>query len=169
MNFADQADIDTFSALLKSFVGYDENALSITESGKEKKKGESLFAKRLMTGLAAENYFETVRPKLPQFKDYDLENTTRLGCGYDFRLSRHACDDFLAVEVKGLQERTGSIALTPKEYGMASALGEHFFLFVVKNFREVPTHDIYCNPLSSNLKFTQIKRTVVQVSWSATI
>ena len=162
-------DLDKFSALLKSFVGYDENALSVTDSGKEKKEGESLFARRLMTGLAAENYFEAVRPQLHEFKDFELENTTRLGCGYDFRLLRNANADFLAVEVKGLQERTGSIALTPKEYEVAASLTVRFFLFVVKNFRETPVHDIYCNPLSSNLKFTQKKRTVVQVSWSATI
>ena len=79
-------DLETFSALLKSFVGYDENALSVTESKEEKKDSESFFAKRLITGLAAEHYFEAIQPKLPEFKDYIVENTTRLGCGYDFRL-----------------------------------------------------------------------------------
>ena len=162
-------DLDRFSALLKSFVGYDENALSVVESKEEKKDGESFFAKRLVTGLAAEHYFEAVQPKLAEFKEYTLENTTRLGCGYDFRLSRKANDDFLAVEVKGLQERTGSLALTPKEYEVASSLSERFFLFVVKNFRELPTHDIFRNPLSSSLKFTRKERVVVQVSWSASI
>ncbi len=51
-------------------------------------RGESQFAKRLVTGLAAEHYFETIQPRVAQFKEYDVENTTRLGCGYDFRL-RH--------------------------------------------------------------------------------
>lgn len=162
-------DLETFSALLKSFVGYDENALSVTESKDEKKDGGALFAKRLVTGLAAERYFEALQPKLPEFKDYTIENTTRLGCGYDFRLARKADDNFLAVEVKGLQDRTGSLALTPKEYDAAASLSERFFLFVVKNFRDLPTHVIYRNPLSSNLKFTRKERVVVQVSWSTTI
>ncbi|MEI9962410.1 MAG: DUF3883 domain-containing protein [Limisphaerales bacterium] len=162
-------DLETFSALLKSFVDYDENALSVIESREEKKDGESFFAKRLITGLAAEHYFEEIQPKLPEFKNYILENTTRLGCGYDFRLARKSDDKFLAVEVKGLQDRTGSLALTPKEYEMASSLSERFYLFVVKNFRELPVHDIYCNPLSSSLKFTRKERVVVQISWSATI
>ena len=162
-------DLETFSALLKSFVGYDENALSVTESKEEKKDGGSFFAKRLITGLAAEHYFEAIQPKLPEFKDYILENTTRLGCGYDFRLARKSSEEFLAVEVKGLQDRTGSLALTPKEYDVASSLSERFFLFVVKNFRESPVHDIYRNPLSSNLKFTRKERVVIQVSWSASI
>ena len=162
-------DLDTFSALLKSFVGYDENALSAVEGKDEKKDGESLFAKRLITGLAAEHYFEAVQPKLAEFKDYAVENTTRLGCGYDFRLSPKKSDKFLAVEVKGLQDRTGSLALTPKEYDVASSLSDRYFLFVVTNFRELPTHDIFQNPLSSSLKFTRKERVVVQVSWSATI
>ncbi|HZL78262.1 MAG TPA: DUF3883 domain-containing protein, partial [Candidatus Limnocylindrales bacterium] len=136
------------------------------ESGDE---SENTFAKRLITGLAAEHYFETMQPKLPEFKEYTLENTTRLGCGYDFRLARKLDDKFLAVEVKGLQDRTGSLALTPKEYDVASSLSDRFFLFVVKNFRELPAHDIYRNPLSSSLKFTRKERVVVQVSWSTTI
>jgi Domain of unknown function (DUF3883) len=136
------------------------------ESGDET---ENTFAKRLITGLAAEHYFETLQPKLPEFKEYTLENTTRLGCGYDFRLARKSDDSFLAVEVKGLQSRTGSLALTPKEYDVASSLSDRFFLFVVKNFRELPSHDIYRNPLSSSLKFTRKERVVVQVSWSTTI
>lgn len=162
-------DLETFSALLKSFVGYDENIFSITESKEEKKEADSLFAKRLITGLAAEHYFEAIQPQLPEFQDYTLENTTRLGCGYDFRLARKSDERFLAVEVKGLQDRTGSLALTPKEYDMASSLSDRFFLFVVKNFRELPSHDIYRNPLASSLKFTRKERVVVQISWSATI
>ena len=162
-------DLETFSALLKSFVGFDENALSVTEQKEEIKDGASFFAKRLVTGLAAEHYFEAMQPRLLEFKDFNLENTTRLGCGYDFRLHPKNSDEFLAIEVKGLQERTGSLALTPKEYDMASSLTDRYFLFVVKNFREVPAHDIYCNPLSSSLKFTRKERVVVQISWLTSV
>jgi hypothetical protein len=55
--------------LLKSFIDYDENALSVTETKEEKKDGGAFFAKRLITGLAAEHYFEAIQPKLPEFKD----------------------------------------------------------------------------------------------------
>jgi Domain of unknown function (DUF3883) len=162
-------DFETFAALLKSFVGYDENTLSITETKGDKASSESLFAKRLVTGLAAENYFAAVQPHLPEFKDCTVENTTRLGCGYDFRLKRSAGTQFLAVEVKGLNERSGSLSLTPKEYEVASSLAERFFLFVVKNFRESPVHDIYKNPLSGTLQFARKERVVVQVSWLTTV
>jgi hypothetical protein len=162
-------NIEEFSALLKSFVGYDENVVSGIEETENKTDGESFFAKRLVTGMAAEHYFEAVQPHLAEFRDYDLENTTRLGCGYDFRLHRKKGSNFIAVEVKGLQERNGSVSLTPKEYDTASTLTDRYFLFVVRNFRKTPSHDIYCNPLSGSLRFVRKERVVVQISWLANV
>jgi hypothetical protein len=92
-------DIETFAGLIKSFTGYDEDSWSEVQPTAEKPDGESFFAKRLITGLAAEHYFESTHPTLSQFKDYSIENTTRLGCGYDFRLLPQAGGNFLAVEV----------------------------------------------------------------------
>src|SRR5258708_2762236 len=57
-------DLESFTGLVKSFTGYDENAWSELQTKEEKGDTESLFAKRLITGLAAEQYFETVRPTL---------------------------------------------------------------------------------------------------------
>ena len=120
-------DLEAFSGLVRSFVGYDENAWSEVRPEEERGDGESSFAKRLTTGLAAEQYFESVQPRLPEFNDCVLENTTRLGSGYDFRLRSEARRDFLAVEVKGLKERTGTLAFTPKEHEVAAALNSRFF------------------------------------------
>jgi hypothetical protein len=158
-------DLETFSGLVKSFAGYDENAWSELQPKAKKPDGESFFAKRLITGLAAERYFECTHPTLAEFKNCAVENTTRLGCGYDFRLHPQASSDFLAVEVKGLKEKSGSVSLTPKEHEMASALTTRFFLFVVKNFREKPYHEVYQNPISSGLKFKRKEIVTVQVSW----
>lgn len=116
--------------------------------------GESL---RLITGLAAEQYFGSIQPSLPEFKGYAAENTTRFGCGYDFRLRTEAQENFLAVEVKGLKEQTGSVSLTPKEHGVAMALRHRFFLFVVKNFQESPFHAIFQDPLSGPLQFRKTR------------
>jgi hypothetical protein len=162
-------DLETFSGLVKSFVGYDENVWSEVETKDAKEDSDSFFAKRLITGLAAEQYFESVQPGLTEFKDYAVENTTRLGCGYDFRLRAGTKKDFLAVEVKGLKERTGSLSLTPKEYDVAAAMTNRFFLFVVKNFRESPFHEIYQNPLSGALHFDKKERIVLQVSWQTSV
>lgn len=158
-------DIQTFTALVKSFTGYDESAWSEVGPKSKTRDGESQFAKRLVTGLAAERYFESVRGTLPEFKDCSIENTTRLGCGYDFRLCPALKGDYLAVEVKGLKDRAGGLSLTPKEYEVASTLTSRFFLFVVKNFRESPFHEIYQNPLAAGLKFSKKERVVVHTSW----
>ncbi len=155
-------DLDAFAGMLKSWTGYREGA-----GGGDEEDG-SYFA-RLATGLAAERYFEVVQPRLPVFDRCGVENTTQSGCGYDFRLRCAGAEDFLAVEVKGLRERSGSLSLTPKEYGAAATLGGRFCLFVVKNFRESPFHEMFWDPLSGGLAFQKIERRVVQVSWSANV
>jgi hypothetical protein len=155
-------DIQTFCALIKSFVGYDEKAS--TETPKDKDENESAFARRLITGLAAERYFESVQPKLSEFSNYIVENTTRLGCGYDFRLQSKKDHPFLAVEVKGMMDKADGVSFTPKEHHLAESLTDRFFLFVVKNFRESPFHEIYRNPLAGPLTFEKKKRVVVQIS-----
>ena len=162
-------DLDTFASLIKSFVGCEDKNWNATDEDQTKLESESAFAKRLITGLAAENYFDSIRHKLPEFQGFAAENTTRLGCGFDFRLSKTEREDFYAVEVKGLTERAGNVLLTRKEYEVADKLTENYFLFGVKNFRDSPTHMIYRNPLSSGLLFTQKKRTVVQEYWQTSI
>jgi hypothetical protein len=161
-------DLESFTGLVESFVGYDENALSEFQR-KKKPSRESNFAQRLITGLAAERYFESVRSGLSQFKGYAARNTTSLGCGYDFRMEAEAGTDFLAVEVKGLNGVRGTLSLTPKEHEVATTLTDRFFLFVVKNFRETPFHEIFRNPLSGNLRFKKKERVTVQVSWLANV
>jgi hypothetical protein len=162
-------DIELFTGLIKSFVGYDENVLSETHTKEEREESASGFAKRLITGLAAEHYFESVHPTLPEFQGFELENTTRLGCGYDFRLQDAKCDGFLAIEVKGLRELTGRLSLTPKEYEAAATMRGRFYLFVVKNFKKSPVHEIFPDPLSCRLEFTRSERKVIQVSWLASV
>ena len=162
-------DIESFTGLVKSFVGYDENIWSEVQVKEERDESESQFAKRLITSLAAERYFESVHHTLPEFDGYDIENTTRLGCGYDFRLRKETHKDFLAVEVKGLKERTGSLSMTPKEHELAATLRDRFFLFVVKNFRESPIHEIFQNPLSSRLRFSKNETVMINISWLARV
>jgi hypothetical protein len=160
-------DIDVFTGLIKSFFGYDESAWSEIQP-KKRRDTESQFAQRLITGLAAEQYFESVLAKLPEFKGCISQNTTRLGCGYDFRLETDSGKDFLAIEVKGLKDSSGTLSLTPKEHEVARSLSDRYFLFVVKNFRELPFHEIFQNPLN-RLQFNKKERVTVQVSWLASI
>ena len=162
-------DIESFTGLVKSFFGFDQNAW-IEPAPMDQEAGASAFAQRLITGLAAERYFESVHTEIPEFAGYSVENTTRYGCGYDFRLRTEPNHkDYLAVEVKGLKDQTGSLSMTPKEYDVASIMRERFFLFVVKKFRELPSHQIFQNPLSGNLHFRKTERVMVQVSWLTTV
>ena len=162
-------DFELFTGLVQSLFGYDENVWSEVQVKEKQDEGESHFAKRLITGLAAEQYFESIQPSLPEFNGYVVENTTRLGCGYDFRLRLEANMDFLAVEVKGLKEHIGSLSLTPKEHEVAATLKDRFFLFVVKNFQESPFHEIFRNPLSGGLRFRKTERVTVHISWLAKV
>lgn len=130
---------------------------------------ENSFAKRLITGQAAENYFENKYLDFTEFRGYKLENTTRLGCGFDFKLIHETKSEFLAVEVKGLNLASGVISLTPKEYAVASRLNQRYFLAVVKNFNDAPFCDIHRNPLNSELDFRKTERTVVQINWSVAL
>lgn len=160
-------NLSDFTGLVSSFFGFQASADQLTLKPEQIAEGDSAFAKRLMTGLAAERYFESVHAGISQFQGFLIENTTGYGCGYDFRLRRDPKDElFMAVEVKGLSERSGTVAMTPKEYATASLLTDRFFLFVVRNFREKPSHAIYQNPISSDLlHFSKFERIIVQTSW----
>lgn len=162
-------DIEPFAALVsklfESRMPVQAEVEPLTGGAEE----ENSFAKRLVTGVAAEQYFRRVYPRLPQFEGFNAEDVTLTGCGYDFRLTRKQSADVLAVEVKGLSGMNGSIAMTTKEYQTAVALREGYFLFVVKNFQSVPCHEIYRDPTSEGLSFRRLERTVIQVSWTANL
>lgn len=163
-------DFERFTGLIKSFAGYDENNWSTIEAKDgDREERASGFARRLITGLAAERYFESVHSTLADFQGCSIENTTLLGCGYDFRLNKGNGGDFLAVEVKGIRERAGSVSLTPREYEVATELQDRFYLFVVKNFQKTPYHELYLNPVVGNLRFTRTERVLIQVSWLARV
>lgn len=163
-------DLKSFTEMVKSFFVRDDVEWRDSTPTQESENGSSSFAQRLITGLAAEQYFESVHTHLAEFKGYRAENTTRFGCGYDFRLHHEmAASDFICVEVKGLKEQTGSLSMTPKEYEVAAKLRDRFFLFIVRNFRESPSHSIYKDPLSSGLQFRKVERVLVQVSWLTSV
>ena len=160
-------NIEEFTALLKRVV-YKDRDLEVLVEAVDRKVGEDLsFAKRLMTGQAAEQYFRSVYKQISLFTDLDLEDTTRIGCGFDFKL--FSPDVFYGVEVKGLSEQNGSIALTSKEHAVASIMTTRFFLFVVKNFKENPFHELYQDPLNGTLMFNKVEQKTIQVSWTARI
>ena len=161
-------NIKDFSSLMKEIIYENHEIDVLMEQVAQKEDKESSFAKRLITGQAAENYFKENFTKIDVFKKYCLEDTTKAGCGFDFKLHTGG-KDFLGVEVKGLNDCKGTVTLTSKEYNVAQLLRKRYFLFVVKNFIKTPFHNFYQNPLNGELTYKKIETTIKQVSWSVLV
>jgi len=158
-----------FSNLLKDII-YKDHELDVLMEEIAKSEGdkESSFAKRLITGQAAEQYFRDNFSNVDLFKGYKLEDTTKVGCGFDFKLVAEEQDRYFGVEVKGLNEQRGNIALTNKEHTVAGFLKDRYFIFVVRNFKEKPSHNLYQDPISS-LIFKRNESTITQINWNTTV
>lgn len=133
-----------------------------------KSDSASTFARRMMTGLAAENYFEQKYRDFSCFKDCALQRTTAYGCGFDFKLTPPR-GDFLAVEVKGLRASSGQIQLTEKEFKMAQYLSVRFYLYVVTDFAHAPKPRVIENPLDAGITFEERSVKSEQSVWVAQI
>lgn len=130
---------------------------------------ESSFAKRLITGRAAEQYFVENAGTMPGFVECTIEDATHWGCGFDFKLNPRNGAPWQAVEVKGLAKPTGTIQLTSGEYDTALRLKERYHVVVVSDFIKKPRHDIFSNPSAdeSGLKFLRTERQESVVSWKS--
>gem|GEM_PF-5219846 len=163
--------LEPFADFLREAI-YENHDLDLLREKAAKESGdetESSFAKRLITGQAAENFFEKRYSEFAEFRDFSIKNTTKMGCGFDFKLNRNSEPNFLGVEVKGLNLASGTVSMTPKEHMVASFLKNRFFLVVVKNFCDKPFCSIYRNPLDSSLIFKRSEKPVVQISWNVSV
>jgi len=161
-------EVNEFAILLKSQISASGDLVLIEEQVSPDEC--SSFAKRLMTGQAAEQYFEYHYLTEPCFRSCEIVNTTAAGCGFDYKMEM-SDSPFLAVEVKGMSAASGAIQLTAKEFRAAQLLGGRFFLFVVRNFIERPFHTIFRDPLGhdSGLTFKRHEIKVTQECWASAI
>lgn len=159
--------LNEFAKLLKEIIYKDHDLDLLMEEVATAEGEDSSFAKRLITGQAAEHYFAQKYKEVDLFREFELEDKTKFGCGFDFRLV--SPDRFYAVEVKGMNEQSGSVSMTKKEHSVASVLRDQYFLFVVKNFRENPFHQLFRDPLNSGLTFERIDQKIIQTSWAARV
>ena len=162
-------NLTNFSDLLKDII-YKDHDLDILMEEIAKTEGErgSSFAKRLITGQAAEQYFKDNFLNVDLFYGYKIEDMTKVGCGFDFKLVKEGKENYLGVEVKGLNDIKGNIALTNKEYTIANFLLDRYFIFLVKNFKEKPIHQIFQNP-ANKLVFNKVENKITQISWSTVV
>lgn len=156
-------EMEEVVAIIGKFTGID---FSLPEGSAEE---DNAYAKRLLTGVAAENYFLINRQKEEAFRRGSLRDMTKMGCGYDFSIVPESGVDFIAIEVKGLNGKSGGISVTEKEHAVANALKDRFYLYVVLNLDTVPSSAWYRNPLASTLEFKMAERSVKQVTWNTRI
>ncbi len=129
--------------------------------------GENLaYAARLRTGEAAEEYFKSQFPFLPQFAGMELEDTRKLGTGFDFRLHGHKVVQ--AVEVKGIIGGSGSIAFTDKEWSVAHYLKQDYILALVRSLNTMPALEFTIDPVA-HIAVTKRSIETVSVYWSANV
>ena len=165
-------DLEEFSELVRTqFAGsLDVDPLvgrAVVAAGLKEAESSS-FARRIMTGQAAENYFEANYREVHQFKDCSLQRTTSFGCGFDFKLTPPRAD-FLAVEVKGISTPSGQIQMTEKEFKMAEYLTSRFFLYIVTDFAHTPTPRLIQDPLDAGIVFEERSVKSKQRVWIAQI
>ena len=164
--------LDEFAELLKtqfaSSLDIDPSIGRMVVAAGIQNERESSFARRIMTGQTAENFFEENYRDVLRFKECKLQRTTTYGCGFDFKLTSPQ-EDFLAVEVKGLRTPYGQIQLTEKEFKMAQYLANRFYLYVVTDFAHTPKPCVIENPLGAGITFEQRAVTSEQVIWVAKI
>lgn len=129
--------------------------------------GDNLaFAARLRTGEAAEEYFKAQYPTLPQFAGLELEDTRKLGTGFDFRV--HGPGIVRAVEVKGVVGKSGSIAFTDKEWSVAHYLKHDYILALVRSLDTTPALELTVDP-ATHIAVTKRSIETVSVYWSAKV
>lgn len=159
---------EMFHAIINSFVVDEYVDVSDIKSEHPITSERKFLANRIITGKAAEEYFVMNYRNIPTFSDFNLTDTTNQGCGFDYKLSLDTANIY--VEVKGINNRQGSILMTEKEHNMAEDLLDRYCLFVVSNFKDSPMHQLFFDPLHcDNLLFHRQERQVIQITYSTNI
>lgn len=155
---------EDFSRIIRCFI---DNKFIYNELESSFAK-DAFSAQRLITGKAAEEYFEMKCREIDVFNGFELNNTTNFGCGYDYRMTCN--DEYYCVEVKGLNECFGSILMTQKEYDVAEVVGDRYCLFLVKNFKKTPEHQLFFNPVrNKSLTLVRQEKMIKQVSYCSRV
>ncbi len=167
------ATVAELGELIKSFLTPDTQAESLPEVKRvlraHARDAGSSFAKRLITGRAAEQYFVTNYKGMTEFSGLEATDTTGWGCGFDFKLVAPGGNSFRAVEVKGLRTKSGQVQMTELEHDMADTLTGRYYLVLVRNFVERPFHTVIRDPTHCGIKFTKVARREVRFTWSASV
>lgn len=147
---------------------YDESVVPIIENISNQQDDESCddetaYTSRGITGEKAEKYFQdNWKVHYPDYSQ--IENRTKDGCGYDFKLIGNDNSEKY-IEVKGIKSENGGILLTSKEWDVAIEETNKFDLFIVSNINENPVIKTISDPAKNLIPKKQVQ-TVIQVNWT---
>lgn len=122
----------------------------------------SRFKQLQETGKEAEFYFMKNYQNIAIFKNAKLEDARLWGDGYDFQIKLE--DKYVLIEVKGLQNKVGSIRITQNEFEKAQEYQESYFLIIISNLMATPKMNYISNPIK-NLEFIQRKIQTTQINY----
>lgn len=132
-------------------------------SRESKNSGKSVFIVRGPTGRKAEEHFINYHATTQKPVNGTLLDTRDLGCGYDFEVTNEKGS--YKIEVKGLDGDSGGVLFTSKEWDVAKAEGDSYFLVLVRNVSTEPSFQIIPNP-AHKLRADRSVYTTVQVRWN---
>jgi hypothetical protein len=124
------------------------------------------FALRIQTGEKAEQFFMDQYPYLKLFQHSSLEDTRKLGIGFDFRVNFSG--NYYAVEVKGVKDKHGYISFTDKEWNVAKILKQDYVLALVRGLDYNPEMELIPDPtqiIAATMKSVQS----VSIIWNAKV
>lgn len=163
LDSAKDLSFDEFTKIISGFIVKDFDLR--TEINKILKiENDKKFINRISTGLAAENFF--IKNYKNYFLNYSLHDTRQFGCGFDFKMDLN--EDFICVEVKGLQTDGGNFLMTEKEFDTAKKLREKYCLYVVKNFKEKPYETLFYNP-TERFDLEKFTQQIVQITYRGVV
>ena len=158
----------------------EEAQLLSIDTDDSKDKQPKKFILRTPTGKAAENYFIQYFKETSLPKNGVLNDCRDLGCGYDFLIKSPAIDFCLNLPNSNfynyllfifILESTSYFVCKKlfinKEWSIANAYGENYYLCIVKNILDNPQIIFIQNP-ASKLKPKKNIFTTIQINWSVT-
>lgn len=122
-------------------------------------------AERVMTGRLAERFFVQNCSRILNLAESDLIDLRDTACGYDFGL---CSNPNVAIEVKGIKNRSGPILFTDREWTEARRREEDYWLVVIGNLSATPTPKYLRNP-SRTLQARCRYITQVSTVWTSSI
>jgi hypothetical protein len=129
----------------------------------DNKEKDFKFVLRAPTGRQAEEYFINYFNENKKPIDGKIIDCRDFGVGYDFKIE--SLDRMTYVEVKGLSDFSGGVLFTNKEWTVAKAEGDNYFLCIISNLRIKPEIVFIQNP-SQRFNAKKSLYTSIQIQWS---